>query len=739
MKASNHRTIGITNLLFALLTSVWNGAGQEPTKESGTYIQVAETKLCTLRLARTSGDLVGIFWKHPALEIIHEPRLGENFRLLLPHPGHEATYFNSHEQRVDRIEADADGVTCSYDSLRREDEELPVKVRYNIRAVEGRLEFSIEIDNPTKRPLAEVVFGMVGGQHGLENRTDTQSLIPGTSWNTAPALFTSFQGGSYGGGNLGIRYSANAYTYPSWNLAMGWIEFYNRKADLGLYYANHDPESRLTAFHSELHPFNKTAVIGDNWPTSADVPPGEPIGLTMGWINFPYTKQGVFRAGPVVLQLHRGDWHEGSQLYRAWFDQHFNIQRKPGWLRQEMAWQSTILSGPEDRIANRFKDLPRLAADAKKYGVTTLEICGWDIGGIDRAYPEYQPDPRLGSHEEFRQALSEMRRMGVHPLLFANFQFADTATPLFKKGLHKYTVKGRWADDWWLYGWGEATISARMGLTRSMMTRISPSHARVRKLLVDQFLDLIRDGAEGFQFDKASEIYSLDFNPLLKVSPDRSLPQGLLETYDEILRKGRILYPPLAIASETSWDRAFQYVDVSYLRMNSIDMGDTALRYTFPEWTATIFAENPGDFNVMNNGMRYGFVWALAPRHYNDSMDEPLTRPLSEYVRELLRMRQKHKDLLFYGRFRDTIGATLKGSTNVHYSVFEQMDKADRKAVVVVNYGNSEEAAEVNWSGGEGTAVEISRPFKPDENGTLPAKVTLAPRTCAVVIQKEGK
>ena len=27
----------------------------------------------------------------------------------------------------------------------------------------------------------------------------------------------------------------------------------------------------------------------------------------------------------------------------------------------------------------------------------------------------------------------------------------------------------------------------------------------------------------------------------------------------------------------------------------------------------------------MNNGMRYGMVWALAPRHYNDSLDERLT------------------------------------------------------------------------------------------------------------------
>jgi len=62
-----------------------------------------------------------------------------------------------------------------------------------------------------------------------------------------------------------------------------------------------------------------------------------------------------------------------------------------------MAWQSTIISNCEDVVLHRFKDLPRLAADAKKYGVTTFEILGWNIGGIDRGYPQYVPDPPLGT------------------------------------------------------------------------------------------------------------------------------------------------------------------------------------------------------------------------------------------------------------------------------------------------------------------------------------------------------
>lgn len=724
--------------LFAAYTGTTMKAqpGNGGTSPSDENLRKIETPVCTLRLDPKTGNLVGVRWKTPELEIIQEPRLGENFRLLLPRPGYEANYFLSSDQPVARIEERPDGVTCHYESLRNAREEVNVRVRYNIRAVEGRLEFSIEIENATTLLLAEVFYAIVGGQQGVGNRVDTESLVPGLAdgtpySNLAPSVFANFRAG---GGNLGIRYDAAGFTYPG-AMQMGWMEFFNIRAGLGLYYANHDPESRLTALYFELRPFTKSAVVGDNWPTPQDVPSGEPIGLSMGWLNFPYVKQGTFRAGPIALQIHQGDWHEGSELYRAWFDQHFDVRRPPTWLREEMAWQSVIISNPEDVLLYEFRELPKLAAGAKKYGVTTFEILGWNVGGIDRGYPQYTPDPRLGTPQEFREALAEIKKMGVHPLAFANIQVADTATALFKESLHRFTVIGRWAPDFPAFGWGEGTISGRMGLARSNMTLVSPAHPEFRKLLLDQFREIVKAGADGFQLDKTNAVGMLDFNPQLTVAPDRSFTEELLATLREVLRKGRELNPEFTLASEIFWDRSFPYVDVSYVRMGAIDMPSTALRYTFPEWTSTICAESPGDFNVINNGMRYGLVWAVQPRHYNDSMDEPLTRPLSRYVQELIRIRARHKDVLFLGRFRDTRGAEVKCGENVRYSVFESMD-GKAKACVLVNFGNTEESAEVTWPGGEGHQVEVLKPFQSDAAEDLPAKVRLAPHTCVVVVQK---
>ena len=76
-----------------------------------------QTKLCTLCLDPRSGDLRGVAWKRPRLEVIREARLGENFRLLIPVPGYEANYFFSCEQHVTRVEPVENGVVCHYRNL----------------------------------------------------------------------------------------------------------------------------------------------------------------------------------------------------------------------------------------------------------------------------------------------------------------------------------------------------------------------------------------------------------------------------------------------------------------------------------------------------------------------------------------------------------------------------------------------------------------------------------------------
>src|SRR5262249_35187686 len=115
--------------------------------------------------------------------------------------------------------------------------------------------------------------------------------------------------------------------------------------------------------------------------------------------------------------------------------------------------------------------------------------------------------------------------------------------------------------------------------------------------------------------------------------------------------------------------------------------------------------------------------------------DEALTRPLARYVSELIRIRSRHSDILFHGRFRDVLGAEIRRHPDLRYSVFRSGGEDDaRQACVLVNFGDRPVETSVRWTGSSGR-VEVCQPYREDRLTTLPASVRLPPRTCAVVVE----
>ena len=407
-------------------------------------VRIIDTPAATLRLSRLSGDLVGLRWKDPSLELIGEPRLGENFRILIPRPGYEADYFYSRDQKVSRIEPAPDGVVCVYNSLRNSRETLPVQVRYRIRVEGGQVLFSIQVDNPTDRKLAEVMYGIIGGQQGIGK--PARYGVDGSRGqyeSVAGAVLPVFAGADTAeaiSAYVMTRCSSRTRAGCRWG---GWTCI-TRKLGVGYYYADQDPDTRLINLEVELRPFSKSANVGGQLAQQLQRPTGEPDGPDDGLGQYALREQGNIQGGtrgargrtPATGTTPAESIAPGSTSTSI-------FERPKSWLRQENAWQSIILSNSEDVVVHRFDELPKLAADAKKYGITTFEILGWDIGGIDRGYPQYTPDPRLGTPAEFKKALADMRAIGVHPLIFSNIQVADTATPIFRDRL-KST---RWTGD----------------------------------------------------------------------------------------------------------------------------------------------------------------------------------------------------------------------------------------------------------------------------------------------------
>src|SRR5690349_2281220 len=94
-------------LLLAMVALQKEGARAQSSPVLAKQIEMTDV---IVSLKADSGDLIGVEWKRPHLQIIGESRLGENFRLLLPKPDYEANYFNSRDQVLKRIEKSADCV-----------------------------------------------------------------------------------------------------------------------------------------------------------------------------------------------------------------------------------------------------------------------------------------------------------------------------------------------------------------------------------------------------------------------------------------------------------------------------------------------------------------------------------------------------------------------------------------------------------------------------------------------------
>ena len=94
-------------------------------------------------------------------------------------------------------------------------------------------------------------------------------------------------------------------------------------------------------------------------------------------------------------------------------------------MRRETAFLHTMFLLPEDNINLRFKEIPRWAKSAKKYGVNHVMLAGWQVGGHDRGYPYYTPDPQLGTWKELEAGIRAAHKLGLRVSFFVNCQPID--------------------------------------------------------------------------------------------------------------------------------------------------------------------------------------------------------------------------------------------------------------------------------------------------------------------------
>lgn len=680
-----------------------------------------------------NGLIVRLRDKIGGLELITEPRLADNFRLLVPLPELEGNYILGKQQRLSSLRKRDGGLNLEWAGpLTNDQGGFAISVSMSIELVENRIEFRLQVRNGSENRVAETWYPVLGGVTGVGDRSDTQEIVPFMGGTSETDLFKDFPSMM----GIGIPFPECFWSYP-FPMPMPWIDISNSKLKRGMYFACHDTICRFKTVRCELHPGADSRQYGGNWPRTDDVGEEVPLGLKIHWTQFPYIKPGESFAGPpVVVQFHEGDWHESAALYRSWFRSSFELKNpRDGWISREMAFQDTMFLLPEGNVLWKFKDIPRWAQSALRHGVKSVLISGWNVGGHDSHYPAYEPDPRLGTWQDLATGIQACHKLGVRVFFFANIQPVDEATDAYKKDLRRFASTDPWGCNYASYGFGMGSLGARLGFTSRPLINVSPGFPEFRQLIVGKMKKLAELGADGVHIDKVWPIVGLDFNPDIPLSPDQATSEGKLRTLDEILRACRAVNPEFCISTESAWDRTLSYANVAWAWHANAKDHVPALKFTFPEWIPGLAAPQPYDFTPVNNAVRYGHQIFLGPGNYTESMDyAPMTR-LCSYVEEILRIREMEKDTIFFGEFLDERGIQVEKPEEVRATSFRD-PKTGRRACVLVNLAEQPRRAKVvAFANNTNGSVRIHAPFEKLTRARLPASMEIPSQRLAIVAE----
>ncbi len=683
----------------------------------------------SVELDPTHGRILTVEDGRRGIRLIGEPALAENFRLLLPLPDQRAHYIRGDRQKLTSLTTGDRHAELVWTGLETPRGRFDVEYRLRIDVEDDAVLFRSTVVNRSEHAVEEVFTPVLGGMANPAERHDW-NLIHAT-WGGAGREWRFYD--QCQNVYLGPEDPTGHVPYPG--AAMPWLDLYHARDGKGVYFCPEDPSPRFGAWMFQLRP-GADWRRGWVWPDAEAL--GQSVGMAMAWVNIVRLEPGqTFRSAPVAVRFHDGGWHAAARLYRKWFDRHFPIDRRGQWLDREDAWQSTIISYPDDTVGYRFADLPRLAQAALSAGIRVLQIDGWDIGGLDRSFPDYRPDPRLGTPDELRQALAACRDMGVRTLLFSNLQVAHIDTDWFHRELHRYTWRDPRNDPGDTMGWEYNTVAGQVAGTKTRMRNCNPAHGPFADLLLDAYRSIAEVGADGTQVDKvgcgvATPDGRPDYHPDLHHIPlELTGTQPILDLFARHAEAARAVNPEFCIASETHWDRLIPHVGASYARHWAED-APQIVAATFPELRQTCCITGPTDYALVANCIRFGHIINVEARCLHGSCDD--APRLAGFVAAALRLRRSMFDLLWDSQLIDPAEAGVEAGPAVKFCLHASRVRPGGQALVLNHFERTPRTARVGFPHRPTASATVHTVREPSYRVALPAEIEIPPDDLCVVV-----
>ncbi|HEX4211759.1 MAG TPA: hypothetical protein VIA06_00355, partial [Candidatus Dormibacteraeota bacterium] len=347
---------------------------------------------------------------------LERPGRGFSFELLLPLPGRRMNPARGEEQDPPRVELAEGGaeLTMTWPRLRsHHGGSHEVEVRERVRLQAARAVFELEIVNRSELTIESVLFPYLADvrppQEARAFSAFSMSYSTAQEWPLWPTYRNQC---GYWGVDSPTQYGGST------NCGTPMTPFMLLRSDeQGLYVGVDSLSTELVAWHTQLWPGHGEAMdsrVPDGWRVG-----DQEVTTRFAAAHLPYLEPGGRRAlTPIAIEGYQGGWQQGADIYRAWRERRLTAPPRPAWVDEPHTWQQIQMNSPEEEYRFSFRELVDVGRRARDSGVRAIQLVGWHEGGQDRGGPGHAPDPRLGTPEELRDAIEEVRGMGVRTILF---------------------------------------------------------------------------------------------------------------------------------------------------------------------------------------------------------------------------------------------------------------------------------------------------------------------------------
>ena len=653
----------------------------------------------------------------------HRRELGRSFVLVAPLPERLLHVIDGLHQIPPKIGKGADGkrLEFAWDGLRSEHAgRLDIRLTAVVELNEWGLVFDMEIENRSSYRVESIAYPYIGDLARPRSGELRRANYNYCNLSVVP-LFPSFENER---GYWGTEYPIQMVPTPESPFVLILDD------QEGLYAGCHDvsPKERVE-FTFQLKP---------GFGRVGEVPPGDEIGGEKVSIEFfpthlPFAQPGEsYQLSPIVLKPFVGDWHAGTDYYKAWRRTWMKQPHVPKWLQDVHSWQMLQMSTWGDSLRIRYKDLVKYGEVCVRHGVQGIQLIGWTLYGQDGRLPIHDIDPRLGTREELREAIAKLREMGIEVVLYEKYTCTDRGTDWYKRELHQYASKDIFGNTHGHEGWRYDTPAHLAGINTRPYAWMCMNSCKWREIAIDQIrksLDLRPAGIflDETQWHGTNAFYCFDPKhghrvPAYNFGGDAAFEVMLRKLIDRRDKE-------LVLGGEGCYDLQNRHYTLSYHRAG---VGHVpAIRYIDPWLPMMNWVYGYDDREGVNICLLYRYIISYEPRNFRGYLGEfPLTL---EYGKKMDALRRRYREFLCDAEFQDTIGATVRDDGGkLVYAIFRHA-RSGRRAVVVVNHDRIPIPAEVRTAANSRQFVAVS-PEEPEPR-TSDGKIHVPARSAIVLIE----